>query len=397
MLLGGAGDLVTRHVAPALADLEQRGLLPHGPVVLVDRAGSTTADRRDALARSVRAQRPGLPEPVLATLLDRVEYVRLDLDVDDPAPALDGAGYVHLAVPPHAMPAAARALGAARPAPSVRVVVEKPYGASPTAAEELDSALLAVVPEQQLLRADHLLHHRAVRDLDVVRRWLAPRRHDLVSVRVTWDEPGTVDGRAASFDRSGALVDMLQSHLLQLVAAILAEPVDAHDEPAARADVLRSLRGEGARRARYAGYTVHDGVAQGSTTETWVRAALTWDDRVPVILETGKAVGRGRRDVVVRLGSGTLVADLRGRRLVVGGDAPGLPGASTAADDGLTASAAQFVAALSGDRTRFLGRDEVAQQWRVCAALAQAWPADAHDLETYEPGSDGPLSHEEQR
>jgi glucose-6-phosphate 1-dehydrogenase len=393
VLLGGAGDLVTRHVAPALLQLEERGHLDGARVVAVDRADLGTAAYRDRLASSVRHQRDDVDDDLLGGLLDRVDYHRRDIGVDDLGPVLEGATYVHLALPADVQRPAAVALSGADASEQLRVVVEKPYGGSGPEALDLDEVLLAIVPSDRLLRADHLLHHRAVRDLEALRRWLAPRRGQVDGVRIWWDEAAQVGDRAAFFDRTGALVDMVQSHLLQLVAAVLSPPQEdrsAADVQAGRSEVLGGLTGDRARRGRYAGYPEHPGVDVGRGTETWVGVHLRWQERVPVVLRTGKALGGGRRAVVVQVGDEQVRLDLGGRRLRTGPDGPRIPDLAAEPDDGLTASAHQLLDALRADRTRFLGVDEVGQQWRIADAVRRRWSTDRTDLEEYAPGSLGP-------
>lgn len=393
VLLGGAGDLVTRHVAPALVQLEERGLLEGARISAVDRVDLGTSAYRDRLAASVRRQRTDVDDDLLVGLLERIDYHRREIGADDLGAAVDGATYVHLALPAQVQLAAAEALHRADAADRVRVVVEKPYGGSASEALDLDTALRETVSEDRLLRADHLLHHRSVRDLEAVRRRIAQLGEPVHAVDVWWDEVAPVGDRAAFFDRTGALVDMVQSHLLQLVAAVLSAPQDAAtatEVQAERAAVLHELSGDHAARARYTGYVDHPGVDPDRGTETWVRVSLRWQDRVPVSLRTGKAVGGGRRVIRMLVGTTWIGLDLSGRRLRIEQDGVEVPWLQHHPDDGLSASAHQLRDALGPDRTRFLGRDEVREQWRITDAVRRRWATERTPLEEYEPGSLGP-------
>lgn len=393
VLLGGAGDLVTRHVAPALVQLEERGLLEAARIVAVDRVDLSTSEYRERLGGSVRRQRVDVDDDVLRRLLGRIGYHRRDLGTDELGAAVEGATYVHLALPAHVQLPAARALRDADLSERLRVVVEKPYGGSGAEARALDDALLATVADARLLRADHLLHHRAVRDLEAVRRWLTQHPDPVREVAVQWDEAAPVGDRAAFFDRTGALVDMVQSHLLQLVVAVLAPPQRdraAADVRAGRVAVLRDLSGDDAARARYAGYLDHAGVDAGRGTETWTRLRLRRSDGTPVVLRTGKAVGGGRRMVRLRVGTSWLGLDLSGRRLEVDQDGADVDWLVHEPDDGLTASAHQLSDALDLDPTRFLSSEEVQEQWRITDAVRHRWTAEGTPLDEYEPGSPGP-------
>lgn len=402
-LVGAAGDLMTRHLMPALARLEHRGELDGVAFLGLDRADLDDELFRRRAAASVAAAAPDVLEPVVARLLARLSYRRTD--VTGPVRELRDASLVHVALPPHVLPRAAGTL--ADGSPARRLVVEKPYGTNGYDARELDSVLLASTPEEHLHRADHLLHHGAVLDIDLVHDRIAALLPGLRSVLVEWDEPGGLGARAAAFDRVGAVRDMVQSHLLQLLATVLgASAPDAEAERARdrRHAVLASLAApadpdRGWVRARYGAgridgaavraYVDEPGVDPGRRTETFASLLLDLDG-VEVVLVTGKAVSPVHRRVVLeRDGSPErVVLDLSGARLVMTEDDVVVP--LDVERDRLPASARQLQAARAGELRRFVRGDEVAVQWRLCDAVLDRWQADGAPLLEHPAGAPGP-------
>lgn len=406
-LVGIAGDLMSRHLVPALARLEQRGDLEGVALLGLDRADLEDDALRARAAASIAASAPDVPEPVVRRLLDRLTYRRAD--VTGPTPELRDAALVHVALPPHVLRRAADTLADVDPARGRRLVVEKPYGTSGAEARELDATLLATTPEERLHRADHLLHHGAVLDVDLVHDRVAALRPRLRSVEVRWDEPAALGARAAAFDHVGAVRDMVQSHLLQLLATVLgACPPGAGAEEARdrRHAVLASLDAPPLDeldrawvRARYSAgsvggvevpaYVDEPGVDPSRLTETAAVLLLRLGD-VDVHLVTGKAVSPVRRHVVLELegAPSRVVLDLSGARLVMTEDGVELPVAGSR--EALPASARQLMAARAGELRRFVRGDEVAEQWRVCDAVLDRWQAGGVPMLEHPAGSPGP-------
>ncbi len=422
VVVGAAGDLVLRHLLPALALLEQRDALADLQILALDRRPDDGAGYRVAAIERIRAVRPQLPAEVAERLARRLDYRCLDVTVADrlPGPA---PGLVHLALPPDVLVPAA-ALVAATPGQPRTVMVEKPYGRTGDEAARLDRAWR---PQDLLLRADHMLHHGSVRDLDRYAARLATLLPHLAAVRVRWDEPAGLGVRAPFFDGVGALRDMVQSHLLQVLATVLAGTgpgVTGQAARAARAAVLAAIQtptldlvGRSVRGRYVAGpapdgppdYVAEPGVRPGRATETFVsvrlevaRSALVGGpDRpggpsgmVPVEVTTGKAVGTGVRRVELDL-TGADVArvrlDLGGEQLRVceDGRPVSLPGPPAGAD-GLPASARQFLAARAGRVRWFVGPVECGHMWRITDAIRGGWARLDTPLLDYEAGSAGP-------
>ena len=456
--MGGRGDLVSRHTLPALAHLEARGLLPPTTaLVAVDRESLTTAEYRAAAARLLGVHASAVPAPARQQLVERLGYRTADvLRVPDLADLLgDVACLVYLALPPEVVPAAVGVLCRSRLAPASRVVVEKPLGTDRASAAEIEALLRGVVDESAVYRADHFLHHQLLRDVLAVRfgsGLLEPlwQREYVERVDVVWEETAPVTGRGAFYDRTGALRDMVQSHLLQLVAAVGMEaPASSapSDLRAARADLLarvmppdpdevavRTLRGRYVAGAVHPGpgpgapetvraYVEEPGVDPARLTETYARldlqvAGSRWRG-VPFSLRTGRAIGSPRRHVQVTFRPATppatpLAGATPGERPTLTFDmgGAGRPGstrlwlaADTTAEDELSpfgdlsldrpgqrlpASALLLRDVLAGDPRWFLSAEEVDQSWRVVDAVLGAWRSGRAPLVDYPAGSLGP-------
>ena len=270
-----------------------------------------------------------------------------------------------------------------------------------------------MVPEAELLRADHLLHHGSVRDLDLVAGRLSHLLPSVRAVHVRWDEPAALGARAAEFDRVGVVRDMVNSHLLQLAATVLAAvPATATDEEAraARDAVLADLDlpreetpGAAWLRARYgagtvdgrpvAAYAEEPGVRAERGTETFASVVLRLrraDGDLDVRLTTGKALSPVRREVVLHLDDPelprTVRLDLSGARLQMTEDdeedvlnAPPLHA---------PASAHMLSDARAGVLRRFVSAAACARQWTLTEAVAEVLAA--LPMTEYAAGSPGP-------
>jgi glucose-6-phosphate 1-dehydrogenase len=458
LVLGGRGDLVSRHTLPALAHLEAAGSLPPAlSVVAVDRETNTTPGFRTAAARLLDEHARNVPTSARARLVDRLEYRTADLACTSDLADLvaDGPCLVYLALPPDVVPAAVTVLSRSSLRAGSRVLVEKPVGTDRTSAAALEAGLRRLVGERSVHRIDHFLHHQLLRDVLAVRfesALLEPlwSRRYVERVDVVWEEAAPVVGRTEFYDRTGALRDMVQSHLLQLLVAVAMEPPGSFqpaDLRAARAEALSRVRapdpthvGTRTLRGRYVAGAVRSGPGEGTLravpayvdepgvdparlTETYARVDLEvagprWEG-VPFSLRTGRAIGAPRREVRVRFRPDVPVADgSRGRRptLTFAMGAPGAPGSTrlslgTAGGPGsgtspwgdlvtdrpqqpLPASALLLRDALAGDLRWFLSAEEVDHAWRVVDAVLDAWRSADPPLVDYPAGSDGPEPRE---
>jgi glucose-6-phosphate 1-dehydrogenase len=297
-----------------------------------------------------------------------------------------------------------------------------------------------LVPEEQVFRIDHFLGRSDVLNILGVRfanRLLEPvwSNQHVDSIEVVYDETLGLEGRAGYYDNAGALVDMVQSHLLQVMALMMMDPISRVDERelrSAKAEVLRSTRLKGSprtatRRARYTAgtlggrklpaYTREPGVDPTRRTETLAEVTLEVDSwrwaGVPVTLRSGKALGRARKEAVVtlrkppHLPSGLLGHNTRDSvtigfkpaRLAVHLDVSG-PGdpfqlesvdPEAALDTGdLPAYGEVLAGILDGDPLLAVRGDVAEECWRIVEPVLEAWRAEEVPMETYAAGSDGP-------
>ena len=421
VVLGATGDLAGRLLLPAVASLRAAGGIP--PDFRVVGAGhqSWTADEfAGHVRRRLTAHAPGVPEADREALAAGLDYRQAEVtDPADVAAVLAVAGHdpcvVYLALPTQLMLGAVRALASCGLPAGSRIAVEKPFGTDAASAAELDDALTAVDGAQPY-RVDHALAMTAVQQLPhaVVPGTGAAvdwRSTGIEQVELLWEETLALEGRAAFYDRAGALRDVVQNHLVQLLCTVAAEPAvpGVDDAAARRADVLRGVRPLGAadvrattRRARYTAgrltgphgadgrevpdYADEEGVDPARETETFAELVLELDtprwQRTRFVLRAGKALRERRRGVLVRFRPGT-----------------GLPPAWLDVDapqDGRTVEAEpaayeHVVRDLLGGGTAFaVGADEVELAWRVVTPVLRAWTAGKVPMSTYVAGSDGP-------
>ncbi|MEV1175900.1 glucose-6-phosphate dehydrogenase, partial [Nonomuraea sp. NPDC049784] len=254
VIFGATGDLNARYLLPALAALRAAGHLGN-------RFQLTCADRADWTGERFRRwaadqlDRHGDSSPVGArkAITDSARYLQADAtDVTDVAPAIDGDGpvAVYLALPPAIFPGTVTALHRAGLPPGSRIVLEKPFGEDLDSAVELNRLLSEVVPEQAVFRVDHFLAMTTVQNVlgsRLANRVLEPiwNSAHISEVEIVWDESITLEGRAGYYDGTGALKDMVQNHLLQVLCLVAMEPplsLGERDLRDRKIDVLRSVR-----------------------------------------------------------------------------------------------------------------------------------------------------------
>ena len=323
VLFGITGDLARKLVLPALYRLVERGELTV-PLVGVALTDLDTDGLRDHVGSCVRqALADGFDAAVLDRMLASTHLV--DGDYADPTvfarladtvTALAGpeAFAVHyLAVPPSLFRTVADGVAEAGLAPRSRLVVEKPFGHDLASARELDAHLRRHYPEDRVFRVDHFLGKEPVEDLLILRfanTLLEPLWNEqwVDHFEITMAEDFDVADRGSFYDAVGTVRDVVQNHLLQVLAYVLMDPPlseAADDQRDAKHRLLRSVRSVDpveVVRGRYDGYTDTPGVTAGSTTETFVALTLHVDDRrwvgVPVYLRAGKALPTTLLDVV---------------------------------------------------------------------------------------------------
>jgi glucose-6-phosphate 1-dehydrogenase len=379
LLLGGTGDLVRRFLAPALAELSDKGQLDEAvEIVGVSRDDLDAEGYRECIAAALRdagadprfAGRFGYAEA------DATDVSALKRAIGDARPSV----LAYLALPPAVAGDVASALAKAELPEGSRIAVEKPFGEDLASARALNALLAELFDADSVFRVDHFLGMASVRRLrDAIRAVRSKGSARVTKVEITWDETLALEGRASYYDGVGALKDMAQNHLLQVLAMI------ACDEETAKRDVLRRTRvrdpedlGACVVRAQYEAYREEDGVDASSATETFIEMTLDvdlprWKD-VPFVLRSGKALARDRHEVALSLDDG--------HREVFPLEEP--------VDGALSAYACVMDGLLRGDDDVFVGPKEAEEQWRVVEPIVRAFDADALELETYEAGSEGP-------
>jgi glucose-6-phosphate 1-dehydrogenase len=323
VLFGATGDLAKRKLYPALYHLTQRGRLDM-PIIGVARSDWN----RDAFCSHVReavmAAEPHAEAAVLDTMCARLDLVCGDYASGATwtqlAEMLGKTGSAnatfYLAIPPSMFPIVVQALATAGLNRRGRVVVEKPFGRDLTSAQELNRTLHEAFDEQQIFRIDHYLGKESVEDLLVFRfsnTFLEPiwNRRYVSNVQITMAETIGVEGRGAFYDSVGALRDVVQNHLLQVVALLAMEPPvgpdskHLQDEKVKVFAATRPIETASMVRGQYEGYLNEPGVAPGSTTDTFAAVRLEIESwrwaGVPWYLRAGKGLANAATEAVVEL------------------------------------------------------------------------------------------------
>lgn len=444
-ILGATGDLTARYLLPAFAALHRAGELGEDfQLIAVGRDDWTDETFRNWVEAQLERHAPKLPATVKRTVAATSRYHRAD--VTDPSrmtAVMQGteALAAYLALPPSVFPGAVRALHRAGTAPNSIVVLEKPFGENLEQAIELNRLLSSLYPEQAIFRTDHFLAMTSVQNILATRlanRVLEPiwNSAHISMVDIVWDETLGLEGRAGYYDGVGALKDVLQNHLLQLLCLVAMEPpsnLGDRDLRDRKVDVLRSIRPlrleEAARwtsRARYTGgqiggqavpaYAEEEGVEPEHRTETFAEVQFELDNSrwtgTVFRLRTGKALGRDQKHVaahfrpvphspfahhgqaqpnVLRFGlePGNVVLELTGTGPRTGTLAP-LTLATDLAPAELPAYAQLLLDILTSNSALSIRADEAEESWRVVAPILDAWAKNLVPLQEYAAGSDGP-------
>ena len=464
VIFGATGHLAATKLLPALYHLESQGLLPEitNFIATARRPWDDDAWRahmeealRAALADQFDVQ---LFEKfavrfsyVAGDLTDAQTYQRLLAQLNKPKAVPCSNMVFYLAIKPSEFAPVANnlaAVGLNRPHGLHRVVVEKPFGEDLESAQRLNETLHKHFDEQQIYRIDHYLGKETVQNLIVFRfanLMIEPlwNRNFIDSVQISVTESAGISTRADYYDKTGALRDMLQNHLMQLLTLVAMEPPPAFEANALRDEkvkVLRSIRPIARRalhshafRAQYtagivegkpvAGYQQEEGVEPGSVTETFVAAKFLIDNwrwrGVPFYLRTGKRLARQQSLIAIRfkhppqqLFHETALEDMapnwvilslqptESMELEVHSRQPGLgmhtrmirmnAGFRGGDERPIEAYEALLLEIMRGDPTNFIRFDEVEWAWRVIEPILEYWSQERDHIPTYPAGSWGP-------
>jgi glucose-6-phosphate 1-dehydrogenase len=472
VIFGATGDLAKRKLLPALYNLAHEGALPERfHLVGVSRKEKEHEDYRIECEEAIRRFSRRKPdEDVLKGLLEDVRYVpgefdddavyselkqQLDACEEHTGEKLNRAFYLSTA--PNFFPVIVEALGkhelTQHEGAEVRFIVEKPFGTTLEEARELNRRVLAVFDETQVFRIDHYLGKETVQNMMAFRfangmfepLW---NRNYIDNVQITAAEDIGIGSRAGYYDNAGALRDLIQNHMLQLLCHVAMEPPVSFTAEEVRNEKVKVLHAihaptpeqisEIAVRGQYGpghaggedavGYLEEEGVREHSNTETYAALRLEVDNwrwaGVPFYLRAGKRLARKITEIAVTLkpvphlafsqdGSlgvkpNQLILTLQpneGVSLQLGAKIPGtrmrirpvtmefLYGSSFLSQSP-EAYERLIMDAMRGDPTLFTRNDEVEAQWRICDPIVQRWESTPGPLPTYEAGSQGPKEAE---
>ncbi|UFU01803.1 glucose-6-phosphate dehydrogenase [Ruania suaedae] len=467
VILGASGDLTKRLLLPGIGSLLEREPERELRIVGSDRAEMSDDQFGDLLVSSLTAG--GAPEAVARRIADDAAYVCADATSAEevrqvlegaarcslgfrtggarrtqPQPG-DGVGHLvlYFALPPAVTEKVCRTLQEVDVPEGLQLAMEKPFGRDEESARALNELVATLVPEQQVHRVDHFLGKSTVLDLIALRFsnrlfqavWSAEH---IESIEIAYDESLALESRAGYYDHAGALRDMIQSHLLQVMALVTMEPparITDRDLRDATAAVLRATRlwqqspVAASKRARYTAgqvgdravpaYVDEDGVDPGRETETLAQVTVEvanprWAG-VPITLRSGKALGETHKHVVItfadvrHLPEGLSGADTKDR-LVIGlsPDVMELRITTNGTSDPFALEQSVFSTTLREAELEAYGevlagildanpmltvRGDAAEEcWRICDEVLAAWAGDEVPMEEYPAGSPVPRS-----
>ena len=447
VILGAGGDLAARLLLPGLASFLATHQGDDLTVIGVDRDARTDAEWRAIVLGAFQTE----PSPAADAVLASTRYIQGDAtsaaDLKAVLAAAPGRIALYFALPPAVAIAACTALSTLTLPKGIIFGLEKPFGRDLKSAQELNRLLEKTLPEEQIFRVDHFLGKSTVLNLLGLRfanRIFEPllSAPNVEKVEIRFDESLALEGRAGYYDKAGALIDMIQSHMLLVLALVTMEPpasVDADDLRGGMAQLLRATRpwkknGTSSRRARYTegtisgrsipAYVDEKGVDADLGTETLAEVTLAIDNwrwaGVPFTLRSGKALGESTQEILITFrevphlptglkgasGPATLRLSLKPAALALdlvinGEDDPFVLDRAvlqTSLRDGHMSAYGEVLAGLLESDPTLSVRGDVAEEcWRIVGSVLAAWRNGDVPLESYPAGSDGPWSNEPAR